>query len=302
MKAPLRHTKSRLRTLFGKHGFHPRNRLGQNFLVDLNLIDFIVRAAEVTEDDLVFEVGTGTGSLTAALSERGGAVCSVEVDPKLYELAREHLDGFANVVLFHADVLKSKHRLNPKVIEHLASEVRASGRTLKVVANLPYYLSTPFIGNLLASELPVRVMVLTLQKEAADRLVAVPGTKAYGQLSVAAQAAGEVQVLRTLSPGLFWPRPEVTSAVVKITPVPDQARRVGDWDTFRSVAAALFSARRKTLHKALAGTRKSVLGRAAADRILGDLGIAPDTRPDHLTVEEFIRLAEAVGKATSHSQ
>src|SRR6516165_6441033 len=174
----IRQTLSYLRNLFAERGIKPKNKLGQNFLIDLNLLDLLLRAAELTKEDLALEVGSGTGSLTARLAEQAGAVFSVEIDPAFYDLARETVQGRDNVHLMHADILKNKNLLNPEVIAALADFRQRTGcPRLKLVANLPYAVATPVIANFLIAEPALERMVVMVQWEMAERLTARPATK-----------------------------------------------------------------------------------------------------------------------------
>src|SRR5260370_13163025 len=173
-----RQTLTYLRNLMESRGIHPKHQRGQEFLVDLNLLDVILRAAELTGDDLVLEVGSGTGSLTSRLAERAGRVLSVDIDPSFFALASEAVADRSNVTLLCADILKNKNVLNPDVLAKLSELQKESGCTrLKLVANLPYAVATPVIANLLLSEFPVERMLVTVQWEIAERLLARPGSK-----------------------------------------------------------------------------------------------------------------------------
>src|SRR6266545_5437940 len=180
-----RQTLSYLRQLFEERGIKPKNKLGQNFLIDLNLVDLIVRTAELTPPDVAVEIGSGTGGLTARMVDHAGAVLSVEIDPNFHTLVAEALRDRTNLVLLHADALKNKNHLNPEVL-HALDELRrrADGAQLKLVSNLPYAVATPVISNFLLSGLPFERMVVTVQWEIAERLLAAPGIKDYGALSV----------------------------------------------------------------------------------------------------------------------
>ncbi|HHT9132526.1 MAG TPA: 16S rRNA (adenine(1518)-N(6)/adenine(1519)-N(6))-dimethyltransferase RsmA, partial [Candidatus Tripitaka californicus] len=203
-------TPSALKVLLKERGLRPRKHLGQNFLVDQNLLRVIVEKAAVEDRDIILEVGSGTGLLTRHLAERAHRVLAVEIDPRLYGLTLELLQGYANIHFLNKDVLKTKttidHEVEAVIIRWLREE---EGLRLKVVSNLPYSISTPFIIAILTGGLPVECMVLTLQRDIVDRLLARPGTKEYGVLSVIAQLFSDVELLRQLPPEVFWPVPQV---------------------------------------------------------------------------------------------
>src|SRR5437763_4600140 len=210
-----RQTLSYLRSLLEAHGIRPQAKRGQNFLIDLNLLDLLVRTAELSRDDLVLEVGSGTGGLTSRLVAQAGAVLSVEVDPAFFALASETLAGKQNLTLLHADVLRRKNELNPELLKMLDDLRGRSGcKSLKLIANLPYAVATPVISNLLLlADRPFERMVAMVQWEIGERLAALPGTKDYGSLAVFVQSIADVELVRRLPPAAFWPRPQVASAI-----------------------------------------------------------------------------------------
>jgi 16S rRNA (adenine1518-N6/adenine1519-N6)-dimethyltransferase len=291
-----RQTLSYLRNLLERHGLRPKNKLGQNFLIDLNLLDLIVRTAELTRDDLALEVGSGTGSLTTRLAQEAGAVLSVEIDPHFYELGRAVTAGLPNVVLVHADILKNKNELNPDVLAALDELQQRSGcKRLKLVANLPYVVATPVITNLLLNDRPVERMVVTVQQEIAERLTARPGTSAYGALSVLVQSLADVEIVRRLGPSVFWPRPQVASAIVLLRPSAAKRAHVGDVQRFRHFLRDLYVHRRKNLRGALTGWPGGRRDKAEVDRKLTELGLEGTTRAEDLDLEQHLRLCEAFG-------
>ena len=287
-----RQTQSYLRELFSSHRLKPKNKLGQNFLIDLNLIEFLLRSADLTRADLVLEVGTGTGSLTAKLADQAGAVLSVEVDRDFHELGREAVYGKEHVRLLQADVLKNKNALNPLVLEVL-NELRQTYRpqNLKLVANLPYAVATPVIANLLLTDLPIERMVVTVQWEIAEKLAANPGTKDYGALSVLIQSIADVEILRKLPPAVFWPRPQVESAIIRIVPNAAKRQQVPDVKAFREFLRDLYSHRRKNLRGALLGM-PGEREKAWVDARLAELGYDGTERAETLTREAHLRLCE----------
>ena len=290
-----RQTLSYLAELFRKHGLIPKKKLGQNFLIDLNLLEVIVRAAELTREDLVVEVGTGTGSLTARLADEAGAVFSVEIDRDFHDLARQSLGDRPNLLLVQADVLKNKNHLNPKVLDQLA-ELR--GRfplpRMKLVANLPYVVATPVIGNFLALDLPLERMVVTVQWELAERLWAQPGTKDYGALAVLVQSVTDVSLVRKLPPSVFWPRPQVDSAIVLIRPNPEKRTRAPELLRLRPFLRDLYAHRRKNLRGALAAL-PGRLDKKTVDLKLAELDLDGSVRAETLSIEEHWQLCDAFG-------
>ena len=283
-----------MRNLIEERGIRPKNKRGQNFLIDLNLLDLIVRAAELSRDDLALEVGSGTGSLTSLLARHAGAVVSVEVDPAFCALTAETVAGRDNVTLIHADVLKNKNELNPEVLSAVEAVRRQRGcRYVKLVANLPYVVATPVIANLLLAEPDLERMVVTVQWEIAERLGARPGTKDYGALAVLVQSLAEVTLVRRLGPSVFWPRPEVESAIVRIRPDAAKRTQVGDVHRFRNFLRDLYTHRRKNLRGALVAVPSLDLEKAEVDRRLAGLGLEGTTRAEDLDIEQHLRLCAA---------
>jgi len=294
-------TLSFLRRRLAEAGIRPRTKLGQNFLIDLNLVEFLARAAELGPDDVVLEVGTGTGSLTALIAPRVAAVVTVEIDQTLSQLAGEHLLEFSNVTLLEADALAGKHRFNPAVARAVYDRLDAGpGRRFKLVANLPYSAATPVIGNLLALDRPPQSMTVTLQKELADRLAASPGAKDYGALSVWVQGQCRVELVRVLPPAVFWPRPQVTSAIVRIDFDPVLRARIADLAFFHQFVRRLFLHRRKFLRSQLAGALGDRADKRAADRILAQAGIVPSCRAEELDVPTMIALCKTAAAEAGH--
>jgi 16S rRNA (adenine1518-N6/adenine1519-N6)-dimethyltransferase len=291
-----RQTLSYLRNLFEERGIRPKSKLGQNFLIDLNLIDLILRTAELTKDDVAFEVGSGTGSLTSRLADEAAAVLSVELDAAFFSLVSETVQGRDNVVLVHADVLRNKNQLNPEILTQL-DELRTSrnAQRLKLVANLPYAVATPVIANLLLTDLRLERMVVTVQWEIAERLLARPGVKDYGALAVLVQSLADVELIRRLPPAVFWPRPQVASAIVCIRPSAAKRANVGDVMRLRNFLRDLYVHRRKNLRGALTGWPSGRRDKGEVDRKLAELGIDGTVRAEDLDLDQHLRLYRVFG-------
>jgi 16S rRNA (adenine1518-N6/adenine1519-N6)-dimethyltransferase len=295
MKPAERQTRSSLMGLFEHHGFHPRTDLGQNFLIDLNLIDYILIQAELDQNDVVLEVGAGTGGLTTGLAAAAGAVISVEVDRRVFLLAQKATSHLGNVTLLNCDALRSKSRFAEAVLEAIAAQLAVSPRRqLKLVANLPYCIGTPVISNLLASELPWTAMVVTIQWELAERIRAKSGSEHYSALSVWVQSQCDVKVLRKLPPTVFWPRPNVDSAILKILPAPERREQIGDRGFFHDFVRRLFSQRRKSLRSVLVGMYWNQLSKTDIDAVLGPFSFKEGIRSEALDCEMLVKLAGAV--------
>ena len=289
-----RQTLSYLRNLFEGRGIQPKSKMGQSFLIDLNLLELLLRSAELAREDLVLEVGSGTGNLTARLAEQAGHVLAVELDPAFYSLTGEAVAGRENVTRIHGDILKGKNELNPGVVATLDRLLRESGcRQLKLVANLPYAVATPVIANFLLSDLSFERMVVMLQWEIAERLSARPGTKAYAALAVLVQSVADVEVIRRLPPAAFWPRPQVASAIVCIRPNAAKRAHVGDVTRFRHFLRDLYVHRRKNLRGALASLPSGRREKEEVDRKLAELGLEGTARAETLDLEQHLRLCEA---------
>jgi len=289
-----RQTQSYLRDLFQCNRLHPKNKLGQNFLIDLNLVDFIVHSADLTRGDLALEIGSGTGSLTAKLAEAAGSVLSVEIDPAFHALAIESAHGHDNVRLLNVDALKNKNQMNPDVLANL-EELKEKYRPqrVKLVANLPYAVATPVITNLLIAHVPLERMVVTVQWEIAEKLIARPSTKEYGALAVLVQSLADVEILRKLPPSVFWPRPQVESGIVRIQPNAEKRQQVADVQRLRYFLRDLYSHRRKNLRGGLISLTGHQHEKAIIDAKLAELGYTGTERAEQLSIEQHLQLCEA---------
>ncbi len=294
-------TVSFLRGKFQEIGFRPYAKHGQNFLIDLNLLDLLVRTADVQPNDVVLEVGTGTGSLTVRLAEQAGAVVTVEIDPHLAQLASEQFDPGAPITLLRQDALRNKNNFAPLVLDTIRTHIaNIPGARFKLVANLPYSVATPVISNLLKSDLPPISMTVTIQKELAERLVATPRTKDYSSLSVWVQSQCQATIVRELAPTVFWPRPKVTSAIVHLVLDPAKRAAIHDLDQFHAFVRGVFLHRRKFLRSALLSAFTE-LDKPTVDRVMEQLQLGPETRAEELTVEQIHALSRATCEARANS-
>jgi 16S rRNA (adenine1518-N6/adenine1519-N6)-dimethyltransferase len=293
-----RQTKTFLIDRFREMGIRPATRHGQNFLIDLNLQRLIVDAAELTTDDVVLEIGTGTGSLTAMMAPQAAAVVTVEVDAHLFELASEQLIDLPNVSMLKLDALRNKNNFDDRVMEEVGKHLSAApGLRLKLVSNLPYNIATPVLSNLLLSRHVPHSMTVTIQKELADRMTASPSTKDYSALSVWIQSQCTAEIVRVLPPSVFWPAPKVTSAVIRLIVDPERRAAISDLQYFHQITKALFLHRRKFLRANLLAAMKRHLGKEQVDAILQEMGFAADTRTEQLDVDTLIKLADTVRTA-----
>ncbi|WP_165249490.1 16S rRNA (adenine(1518)-N(6)/adenine(1519)-N(6))-dimethyltransferase RsmA [Paludisphaera soli] len=290
---PQRQTQSYLRRLFGRRGLSPRHRLGQNFLIDLNIHDVIVEQAAVGPDDVILEVGPGAGALTALMAGRGARVLAVEVDPGMAALTTEAIADLPNARVLNLDALASKHRVAPEVLEAL--DALREGRPYKLVANLPYNIATPLIMNLLVDDAHrPESMVVTIQKELGERMIAGPGSPENSALSVLMQATSEVEIARVLAPTVFWPRPKVESAIVAIRPIPEKREAVGDLAWFHRFVRDVFLHRRKNLRVVLSKLAPEGVAKADVDAVLESVAIDGRLRGEALEVPQWIALAKAL--------
>jgi 16S rRNA (adenine1518-N6/adenine1519-N6)-dimethyltransferase len=284
--------KQRIKNLSKESKIRPRKHLGQNFLIDHGILEVIVNAAQLTKDDLVLEIGAGTGTLTETLSREAGHVIAVEIDERLVSLLRQRFFQYPNVEIVKGDFLQ----LN--LTELTASSTLISEKS-KVVANLPYYITSPIILELFRhAELFERLVVL-VQKEVAERIVAAPGSKRYGAFSVAVQYHADPEIMAIAPPEAFWPQPKVDSCVVKMLIRETPRVKTVDEGIFFAVVRGGFAKRRKTILRALsmAGKTFPELVSVKEDdirRILAEVGVNSQRRAETISLEEFGRIADAI--------
>jgi 16S rRNA (adenine1518-N6/adenine1519-N6)-dimethyltransferase len=294
MTSAARQTQSFLRRRFEEAGIRPDTRHGQNFLIDLNLLDILVEAADLGPQDVVLEVGTGLGSLTSRMAPLAAHVVTVEIDQHLYQLASEELADFPNVTMLRQDALKNKNNIDPTVLDTVRQQLAAEpGWQLKLAANLPYNVATPILSNLLAGDPKPASLTATIQKELADRIGAKPGTKDYSALSIWVQSQAEIEIVRIIPSQAFWPRPKVQSAIIHIVPSADKRARIADLHFFHGFVRGLFLHRRKFLRGVMAAIVKDELAKSDVDELLAGLNLPADVRAEQLAVESLIELANA---------
>ncbi len=285
-------------------GLRPVSRFGQNFLIDLNLVDLIARSAEIRKDDIVLEIGTGIGSLTSRLSDQAGAVLTVEIDNNLFQMASEELAGRSNVKMIHGDALKNKNTLRPEIMDNIRDAKQRLGENSRflLVANLPYNIATPIISNLLHEVPTPDVIVATIQKELADRMIAGPGTKDYGALSIWIQSLCHAEIVRILPPTVFWPRPSVDSAIIRLDHQPERRAAIEDLDYFHKTVRALFFHRRKFLRSVVISAMKGRMEKPQVDEVLQSLGHGETARAEELDLAQIQQLAEALRQAEQQTE
>lgn len=293
MPAP-RQTVSYLTRRFQEAGIKPEVRHGQNFLIDLNLLDVLLETAAPNENDVILEVGTGMGSLTALLAEYAAHVVTVEIDARLHQMAAEELESFSNITMLLQDALRNKNHIADNVIEELQKHLAAApGRQLKLAANLPYNIATPILSNLLTMEPTPVSLTATIQKELADRMVAPAGVKDYSALSVWMQSLCDIHIARILPPQVFWPRPKVHSAIIHLVPNPEKRARIPDLNFFHQFVRGLFLHRRKFLRSGLIAALQEHLDKPAVDEVLAPFNYPVDVRAEQLQIEQIQELGEA---------
>ena len=292
--SPDNQTRSYLMKRFAEIGIHPRGKLGQNFLIDLNLLRLLHDSAQLEPNDVVLEVGTGLGSLTGLMSQSAARVITVEVDQIMHQLAKEELQDRKNITFIHADILRNKNRLNPEVLDAVrAALAEVPDARFKLAANLPYSIATPLMSNLLLTDIPPFSMTVTIQKELADRITAKPSTKDYSSLSLWMQAQCRCRTVRVMSPSVFWPRPKVDSAILQIVYDPRLRKRIPDLEFFHKFSREVFFHRRKFLRAELVAMLKD---KPVVDGIMAEMGFTDQTRAETLTVEKLLKLSEVIRK------
>ena len=269
-----------------KYHFNCQKQFGQNFLIDTRVLDKIIRAAEITKDDFVLEIGPGIGTMTQYLAQAAREVVAVEIDKALIPILQDTLSGFPNAEVIQDDILKVD-------IAELAAE-RNGGRPIKVVANLPYYITTPIIMSLFEHDVPLALVTVMVQKEVAERMQAGPGSKDYGALSLAVQYYADPYIVANVPPNCFMPRPNVGSAVIRLTRHKVPPVQVEDEKLMFQMIRASFNQRRKTLVNGLNHSPEMTLTKEQITKAVEGLGKGAGVRGEALTLEEFAKLSNTI--------
>ena len=270
-----------------KYNFAFQKKFGQNFLIDPRVLEKIIKAAEITEDDCVLEIGPGIGTMTQHLACAAKKVIAVEIDRALIPILQDTLSGWDNVRIINEDVMKVD-------LAKLAEEENG-GKPLKVVANLPYYITTPIIMGLFENHVPLKSITVMVQKEVADRMQVGPGTKDYGALSLAVQYYAKPYIVANVPPNCFMPRPKVGSAVIRLERYEEPPVKVKDEKLMFRIIRASFNQRRKTLANGLKNSAELDFTKEEIAAAIAGIGKDPGVRGETLTLEEFARLADELG-------
>ena len=269
-----------------KYQFNFAKKFGQNFLIDTHVLEKIIRAAQVTRDDFVLEIGPGIGTMTQYLAENAREVFAVEIDEKLIPILQDTLSEYDNVTVLNQDILKVD-------MNKIAME-RNGGKPIKVVANLPYYITTPIIMGLFESHVPIDSITVMVQKEVADRMQVGPGTKDYGALSLAVQYYAEPYIVANVPPNCFMPRPNVGSAVIKLTRHENPPVTVENETLMFRLIRASFNQRRKTLVNGLNNSSELNIPKEVIIQSIEALGLSPTVRGETLTLQQFAQLSDEI--------
>lgn len=271
-----------------KYRFNFQKKLGQNFLIDTHVLDKIIDASGVTEDDFVLEIGPGIGTMTQYLCERAREVVAVEIDKNLIPILSDTLKNYSNVTVINEDILKLD-------ICKLAEE-KNQGKPIKVVANLPYYITTPIIMGLFESHVPIDSITIMVQKEVAERMQEKPGSKEYGALSLAVQYYAKPEIVANVPPNCFMPRPNVGSAVIRLTRHEKPPVEVEDEKLMFRIIRASFNQRRKTLANGLNNSPEIHLPKEVIQESIVSLGVPENIRGEALSLEQFAELSNEIGQ------
>ena len=273
--------------ILNKYNFVFQKKFGQNFLIDIHVLDKIITAANITKEDTILEIGPGIGSMTQYLCEKAGKVISVEIDKMLIPILQENLAQYDNFILINEDFLKLD--IKNLLKEHNCNKV-------KVVANLPYYITTPIIMSLFENNIPIESITVMVQKEVAQRMQASPGSKDYGALSLAIQYYATTEIIANVPPNCFMPRPNVGSAVIKLTLRDDEPYPLNNKDLMFKLVRAAFNQRRKTLVNSIKNAANLDVNKESISAALEEMNLSPSIRGEALSLEEFCRLSNILSR------
>ncbi|SDY35898.1 16S rRNA (adenine(1518)-N(6)/adenine(1519)-N(6))-dimethyltransferase RsmA [Salimicrobium album] len=282
-------TPGRTKDILAKAGFSFKKSLGQNFLVDVNILKNMLRHAGISENTAAIEIGPGIGALTEQLALHAGSVTAFEIDQRLVPILEEELSSFENATIINEDILKAD-------IDQVVRELARDHEEVRVVANLPYYITTPILMRLLMDRLPFQSITVMIQKEVAERMAASPGTKSYGSLSIAVQYYTEASIPMMVPKSVFMPQPNVDSAVLHLEKRVEPPVDVQDEDFFFEIVRASFKQRRKTLINNLGSFFKGSVEKSEIRERMEGSGIDPGRRGESLSMEEFAKLADVFHK------
>ncbi len=271
-----------------KYNFHFQKKFGQNFLIDTHVLDKIIKEAGITKEDMVLEIGPGIGTMTQYLCENAGEVVAVEIDRALIPILKETLSGYSNVSVLNEDILKVD-------INRFVQE-KNNGKPIKVVANLPYYITTPIIMGLFESKVPLDSITVMVQKEVADRMKAGPGTKDYGALSLAVQYYARPEIVAIVPPNCFMPRPNVGSAVVRLSRYQIPPIVVNNEELLFKIIRASFNQRRKTMMNSLNNASGLSYTKEQIGAALAKIGQKENVRGEALTLEQFAKFSDELNQ------
>ncbi len=272
--------------VLNRYHFVFQKKFGQNFLIDAHVLDKIIRAADITEDDFVVEIGPGIGTMTQYLASAAGHVVAIEIDKALIPILQDTLSGYHNVTILHNDVMKVD-------LEELAEKIN-QGRPIKIVANLPYYITTPIIMGLFEKHVPLESITVMVQKEVAERMQVGPGSKDYGALSLAVQYYAEPYIVANVPANCFMPRPKVGSAVIRLTAHKKPPVEVQDEKLMFSIIRASFNQRRKTLQNGISHVAELGISKEQTVKVLEDMNLSPSIRGEAMTLSQFAEFTNRV--------
>ena len=291
-------TKRQIQQLLASADISPNKRLGQHFLVDLNLMRLLVSSAGITGGDVVLEVGCGTGSLTEALAEVACRVVAVEVDRGLAVIAKRQLEEHGNVEIINSDVLANKSTIHPAVTSALEQAGRKCGGRTLLVGNLPYNVASPLMIDLVVGPVVVDGMFVTVQKEVAERMTALPGSREYGSLGIFFGATGDAEVMRLLKPSVFWPQPQVDSAMVSFVRRPDKTGRIANMGVFGEIVSLFMRHRRKTVRACTRFASGRLAGVESWAEVFKVCSVDAGSRPQQLSPQDYVSMANACRRLT----